>query len=291
MRILLAPLLILLAIILFSSAYTIRQDETALLLRLGQIEKTKVEPGLHFKVPFVNSVRRFSSRLLSLENPQERYLTGEKKHVLVDSVVKWKIIDPGLFFKAFAQVGADTSAANSRISQIVKDRLRDEFNKRALKDLVASARQDMMDQISTTAGTALRPFGIEVVDVRIKRIELPDEVSESVFQRMQSERKQVADGLRASGRKQAETLRAEAEKQAKITIADAERQAQIMRGEGDAKAAEIYAKAYNADPEFYAFYRSLEAYRKSFDSKQGNVLVLDPESDFFKYFDRARTNQ
>jgi modulator of FtsH protease HflC len=288
MRALMIPILLVLALIASMSMYTVRQDEMALLLRLGKIQKTKVEPGLHFKLPFVNTVRRFSARLLSLENPQERYLTGEKKHVLVDSVVKWRIIDAGLFFKAFAQIGTDTTAANSRISQIVKDRLRDEFNKRALKDLVASARQDMMDQISSTAGTALKQFGIEVVDVRIKRIELPDEVSESVFQRMQSERKQVADGLRANGRKQAEQLRAEAEKIANITIADAQRQAQIMRGEGDAKAAEIYAQAYNSDPEFYAFYRSLEAYRKSFESQQGNVLVLDPNSDFFKYFDRAK---
>lgn len=288
MRSLAFPIIVLLAILSSMSVYTVRQDEMALLLRLGEIEKTRVEPGLHFKLPFVNNVRRFSARLLSLENPQERYLTGEKKHVLVDSVVKWRITDAGLFYKAFAQVGADTTAANTRISQIVKDRLRDEFNKRALKDLVASARQDMMDQISETAGQALRGFGIEVVDVRIKRIELPDEVSESVFQRMQSERKQVADGLRANGRKQAEQLRAEAEKIANVTIADAERRAQIMRGEGDAKAAEIYAKAYNSDPEFYAFYRSLESYRKSFEAQQGNVLVLDPDSEFFKYFDELK---
>lgn len=288
MRSLAFPIIVLLTILSSMCVYTVRQDEMALLLRLGEIEKTRVEPGLHFKLPFVNNVRRFSARLLSLENPQERYLTGEKKHVLVDSVVKWRITDAGLFFKAFAQVGADTTAANTRISQIVKDRLRDEFNKRALKDLVASARQDMMDQISATAGEALRGFGIEVVDVRIKRIELPDEVSESVFQRMQSERKQVADGLRANGRKQAEQLRAEAEKIANVTIADAERRAQIMRGEGDAKAAEIYAKAYNADPEFYAFYRSLESYRKSFEAQQGNVLVLDPNSEFFKYFDELK---
>lgn len=288
MRSLAFPIIVLLAILSSMSVYTVRQDEMALLLRLGEIEKTRVEPGLHFKLPFVNNVRRFSARLLSLENPQERYLTGEKKHVLVDSVVKWRITDAGLFYKAFAQVGADTTAANTRISQIVKDRLRDEFNKRALKDLVASARQDMMDQISETAGQALRGFGIEVVDVRIKRIELPDEVSESVFQRMQSERKQVADGLRANGRKQAEQLRAEAEKIANVTIADAERRAQIMRGEGDARAAEIYAKAYNSDPEFYAFYRSLESYRKSFEAQQGNVLVLDPDSEFFKYFDELK---
>ncbi len=288
MRTLAIPIAAIVALIAMMSMYVVRQDELAMLLRLGQIEKTSVPPGLHFKLPFINTVRRFSARLLSLENPQERYLTGEKKHVLVDSVVKWRITDAGSFYKAFAQVGADTSAANSRISQIVKDRLRDEFNKRALKDLVASARQDMMDQIISTSGEALRPFGIEVVDVRIKRIELPDEVSESVFQRMQSERKQVADGLRANGRKQAEQLRAEAEKLANVVIADAERKAQIMRGEGDAKAAEIYAKAYNADPEFYAFYRSLEAYRKSFQSQQGNILVLDPNSDFFKYFDKQR---
>jgi modulator of FtsH protease HflC len=270
---------------IITCTFTVREDERALVLRLGQIERPDVKPGLHFKLPFVNEVRRFPARLLSIENPAERYLTGEKKHVLVDSVVKWKITDTAKFYRAFIQTGSDQSAANTRISQIIKDRLRDEFNKYALRDVVASAREEMMTQIRGTASAALTAYGIEVVDVRIRRIELPDEVRESVFQRMQSERKQVADGLRANGQKQAEQLRAEAEKSAKLIIAEAEKAAQTLRGDGDAQAAEIYAKAYGSDAEFYAFYRSMEAYRTSFENGN-NVLVLDPKSEFFKYFDK-----
>jgi modulator of FtsH protease HflC len=288
MRALLIPIAFLIAILAMMSLYTVRQDELAVLLRLGTIEDSSVSPGLHMKVPFVNSVRRYPARLLTQENPKERYLTGEKKHVLVDSVVKWRITDPGQFYKAFAQQGTDTTAANVRIAQIVNDRLRDEFNKRALKDLVASARKDLMEQISLTTATALKQFGILIVDVRIKRIELPDEVSTSVYERMKSERTQVAEGLRANGRKQAEQISAEAEKRAKVIVADAERRSQMIRGEGDAQAAAIYAKAYNSDPEFYAFYRSLESYRKSFAKQENNLLVLDPDSEFFKYFDQTK---
>lgn len=285
MRAFAIPLAVIVLLIALMSVYTVRQDQLALLLRLGTIERTSVEPGLHFKVPFVNEVRRYSARLLTLENPKERYLTGEKKHVLVDSVVKWKITDAGLFYQAFPQSAGDHSVANNRISQIVNDRLRDEFNKRALKDLVASARKDLMEQISNTSGEALIAFGIKIIDVRIKRIELPDEVSQSVFERMKSERTQVAEGLRANGRKQAEQINAEAEKRSKVLVAEAEQQAQMIRGDGDAKAAEIYAKAYNTDKEFYSFYRSLESYRKSFANQDGNVLVLDPNSEFFRYFE------
>jgi modulator of FtsH protease HflC len=281
------PIAIVVAVLFAISTctFTVREDQRALVLRLGEIQTPNVQPGLHFKMPFVNEVRWFSARLLSIENPAERYMTGEKKHVNVDSVVKWKIVDTAKFYRAFVQTGSDQTAANIRISQIVKDRLRDEFNKYALRDVVANAREEMMAQIRVTATAALTGYGIEVVDVRIRRIELPDEVSESVFQRMQSERTQIASALIASGQKQAEQLRSAAEKEAKVIIATAESDAQMLRGEGDGKAAEIYAKAYSADPEFYAFYRSLEAYRKSFEG-DNNVLVLDPNSEFFKYLEK-----
>lgn len=286
MRKLIFPLTLLVLLIVSMFFYTVREDQYAMVLRLGQIVKTNVAPGLHFRIPLYNSVVKFDSRVLSLDTKPERYLTGEKKHVLVDSVVKWRIADAGLYYQTTQN---DELAAGSRISQIVKDRLRDEFNKRALRDVVSSARDDMMEQIRELANEAtIKSMGIKIVDVRIKRIELPEEVSESVFQRMQSERKQVAFGLRAGGQQQAEQLRAEAEKQAKVIVAEAERTAQSTRGEGDAKASEIYAQAYGGDVEFYTFYRSLEAYRTSF-KQQGNVLVLDPQNEFFKYFQGQRT--
>jgi len=251
-------------------------------LNLGRIDRKNLEPGLHFKIPFVHDVRKFDKRVLANEIPQERYITGEKKDVLVDSVIRWRITDVAIYFQA---TRGDEAAANARISQLVKERLRDEFNKRTLRQVVSSDRNQMIGDLLKASVDGAKKLGIEIIDVRIKRIELPTEVSGSVFDRMSSERKQVAEGLRASGEKQANTIRATAEKTANVLVAEAENKAQVIRGEGDAKAAGIYAEAYGEDPEFYAFHRSLEAYRKSF-AGQGNMLVLDPKSDFFKYFEQ-----
>jgi modulator of FtsH protease HflC len=285
MRALAFPLTLLTLIVASLCIFIVREDQTALVLNLGKIERYNVGPGLHFRIPFIHEVRRFDARVLSNEIPQERYLTNEKKDVLVDSVIRWRIINTRDYFQA---TRGDESATNSRIAQLVKERLRDEFNQRTLRQVVSSERDNMIaGLVKSTSEIAEKSLGIELVDVRIRRIDLPEEVSQSVFLRMSSERKQVAEGLRASGQKQAETIRATAEKQAKILIAEAEAKAQVIRGEGDAKAAEIYAKAYGSDAEFYAFFRSLEAYRKAFDT-QGNVLVLDPNSEFFKYFEQQR---
>jgi modulator of FtsH protease HflC len=281
------PLIFLAIIIASSCLFTVREDQTALVLNFGRIERKDLKPGLHARIPFIHDVRKFDRRLLANEVPQERYLTGEKKHVLVDSVIRWRIRDVALYFQA---TRGDETAANSRISQLVKERLRDEFNQRTLQQVVSSERDNMISGVLKSTGESTKSLGIEIVDVRIKRIELPTEVSGSVFDRMSSERKQVAEGLRAAGEKQANTIRATAEKRSNVLLAEAENKAQVIRGEGDAKAAEIYAKAYSADPEFYAFHRSLEAYRKSF-ADQGNMLVLDPKSDFFKYFEQRNATK
>lgn len=264
--------------------YTVREDQVALVARLGKLQVSNIEPGLHVKVPFVDTVYRFDNKVLSLDTATERFLTKEQKDVQVDAVVKWKINDVSKFFQA---TRGDEERARITLTQIIKDRLRDEFNKREVREVVTTARDDMITNLTRTSDSAAETLGIDVVDVRIKRIELPDEVSESVFNRMRSERKQVANRLRSLGAQQATTRRANADREAQITLAEAERDAQRLRGEGDAEAAQIYAKAYNADPEFYAFYRSLEAYRQAFEN-DGNVLVLDPNSDFFKYFENAK---
>jgi modulator of FtsH protease HflC len=282
MRALTLPLVFIALILASACMFTVREDQTALVLNLGRIDRKNLEPGLHFKIPFVHDVRKFDKRVLANEIPQERYITGEKKDVIVDSVIRWRIKDVATYFQA---TRGDEAAANARISQFVKERLRDEFNKRTLQQVVSSDRNKMIKDLLESSVDSAEKLGIEIIDVRVKRIELPTEVSGSVFARMSSERKQVAEGLRASGEQQANTIRATAEKTASVLVAEAENKAQVIRGEGDAKAAGIYAAAYGADPEFYAFHRSLEAYRKSF-AGQGNMMVLDPKSDFFRYFEQ-----
>lgn len=282
MRALTLPLVFIALILASACMFTVREDQTALVLNLGRIDRKNLEPGLHFKIPFVHDVRKFDKRVLANEIPQERYITGEKKDVIVDSVIRWRIKDVATYFQA---TRGDEAAANARISQFVKERLRDEFNKRTLQQVVSSDRNRMITDLLKASGDSADKLGIEIIDVRVKRIELPTEVSGSVFARMSSERKQVAEGLRASGEQQANTIRATAEKTASVLVAESENKAQVIRGEGDAKAAGIYASAYGADPEFYAFHRSLEAYRKSF-AGQGNMMVLDPKSDFFRYFEQ-----
>lgn len=278
--------LIVLVLIGAGSMYTVRQDQLALISRLGklQTEGDGVGPGLHFKLPFVDTVYRFDRKVLSLETATERFLTKEQKDVQVDAVVKWQIYDVQKYFES---TRGDETRARNTLTQIIKDRLRDEFNKREVREVVTTARFEMIERLTASADAAADQLGINVIDVRIKRIELPDEVSESVFNRMRSERTQVANRLRSQGEQEATTRRANADREATITVAESERDAQLLRGEGDAEAARIYAEAYNRDPEFYAFYRSLEAYRQSF-ANDGNVLVLDPKSEFFKYFESLK---
>ena len=271
---------LLVGIIFAASTYTVDQRENAIVFRLGEIVSIKKEPGLYFKTPLIENVRFFDNRILTL-NVQEadRFITSEKKNVLVDSFIKWKIIDPA---KYYVSVKGDEVQAERRISQTVNDGLRAEFGKRTIHDVVSGERSEIMQILTERADRDLRSLGIQILDVRLRRVDLPKEVSESVYQRMDAERKSVANELRSQGFAASEKIRADAEKQRDIIIAEAYREAQKLKGDGDAKAAEIYAIAYGKNPEFYAFYRSLEAYKNSFKDKS-DILIFDSSSDFLKF--------
>ncbi len=282
MKIVAAVLAVLLVLIGADSLFTVRQDQTALLLQFGRIVRTSYAPGLHFKLPFVQQVVKFDNRILTLDAQPERYFTAEKKSVNVDFYVKWQIANPTLYYQATA---GNELQATSRLSPIVKDALRFEFNARPLDELISGGRKGITEQVREQANAAAgRTLGIRVVDVRIKRIDLPDTVSESVFNRMRAERMNLANALRSSGQEEATKIRADADRQAQVLLAQADSQATVIRGQGDAKAATIYAQAYGQDPQFFAFYRSLEAYRRSFGQGHG-VLLLKPGSEFLRYFD------
>lgn len=272
----------LIVLVLANSLFTVSEHQTAALFRLGAITRSDIQPGLHFKVPFIESVRRFDRRLLTLDAQPERYLTSEKKDVSVDFFVRWRIIDVSRFYQA---TGGNEDNALARLNPIVKEALRNEFNQRTLAEVVADVRTNLTDVLKSKSDEAARALGITVVDVRIKRIELPEdsEVIDSVFRRMREERRRVANELRAQGAEAAERVRADADRQSNVIMAEAERDAQTLRGEGEGRAAEIYATAYGADAEFYGFYRSLQAYREVFRDGS-DVMVMDRNSEFFRYF-------
>ncbi len=272
--------LLLILILMASGTFTVDQREYALVKRLGEVISVKQQAGLYFKMPFVDSVTYFDNRILTLswEEP-DRFITSEKKNVLVDSFVKWRIIDPK---KYYVSVRGDEAQAERRLSQMVNDGLRAEFGKRTIHDVVSGERSQIMEILRQRADRESRQIGIQVLDVRLKRVDLPENVSNSVYDRMEAERKSVANQLRSEGSAAAEKIRADADRQREVIVAEAFREAQKTKGEGDAKAAEIYAAAYGKNPEFYAFYRSLEAYRNTFKSKS-DVMVLEPNSEFFKY--------
>jgi membrane protease subunit HflC len=272
----LAAILILAAFSLF----TVDETETAIRFRLGEIVEANYAPGLHFKVPFINNVRAYDRRVQTLDTDPERFLTAEKKNVIVDSFVKWRIADVARFYTA---VAGDPARANLRLDQIIKDGLRSEFSKRTIKEVVSGDRAQIMEIISTAAVLEAKELGIEALDVRIKRIDLPPDVSNSVFRRMRAERERVARDFRSRGAEAAERIQADADRQRTVILAEAYRDAERARGEGDAQAAEIYAKAYSNDPDFYSFYRSLNAYRTGLGNPN-DILVLEPDSDFFKFF-------
>ena len=262
------------------SMFTVDQRQYAVVFQLGEVKRAIAEPGLYFKVPMVQNVRYFEKRIITLDNAEpERFITSEKKNVLVDSYIKWRIIDPKLFY---ISVGGDESRAKTRLNQTVNAGLREEFGKRTVHDVVSGERDKIMDQMREKADSDARKIGVQIVDVRVKRVELPTEVSDAVYRRMEAERKRVANELRSEGAAEAEKIRADADRQREIIIAEAYRDAQKIKGEGDAKATSTYALAFGQNPEFYAFYRSLEAYRGSFKSKN-DVLVVEPNSEFFKY--------
>jgi modulator of FtsH protease HflC len=272
------------------SAFTVDQREYSLVFRLGEIVAVKKQPGLYFKVPLLDNVVYFEKRIVTLdwEQPAE-IVTSEKKTMTVDSFVKWRIIDPAKFYVSTTGAGDPEKAAEQRLSNVVNAGLRDEFGKRTVHDVIAGERGKIMDSMKIRADKEARQIGIEVVDVRLKRVDYSEDISKSVFARMISERKRIATQLRNEGFAASEKIRADADRQREVIIAAAYNKAQKVKGEGDAKAAEIYAEAYGKNPEFYAFYRSQEAYKNSFKSKS-DVMVLDPNSDFFKYM-RAATGK
>jgi membrane protease subunit HflC len=276
---------VVLAIVAWNSFYIVAQTERAVLLQFGRVVQADVQPGLHVKIPYVNQVRKFDARLMTLDAPTQRFLTLEKKAVMVDAYAKWRVKDAERFYTATSGM---KQIADERLSRRLESGLRDQFGKRTLHEVVSGERDALMGDITDSLNKmAKKELGIEVIDVRVKAIDLPKEVYASVFERMRSEREREAREHRAKGREQAEGVRADADRQKRVILAEAYRQAEEVRGDGDAKAASIYAKAFGQDAEFYSFYRSLKAYRESFSSKS-DVLVLDPGNDFFRYLEKSK---
>ena len=271
------------AIVVSMSLFTVDERELAVKFRFGEIVKSDFEPGLHFKIPIVNNVSKYPRRLLAINNPQELFLTVEKKNLLVDFFIEWRISDVGDFYRTS---GGDELIAAQRLLEIVKDGIRAEFAKRTVLEVVSAERRDLMDDMLAKARANAVSLGIEVVDVRVERIEFSDEVSESVFNRMRQERARIAAELRAQGAENAERIRAEADRERTVLLAEAYRDAEILRGEGDATAAEIYAKAYDKDRDFYSFHRSIQAYRRAI-GQPGDLLILDSKGEFFRYLNQA----
>jgi modulator of FtsH protease HflC len=269
-----------LVIIASMSLFTVTETERAIKFRLGEIVEADFAPGIHGKIPFINNVKKFDARILTMDSKPERFLTAEKKNVIVDSFVKWRIGDVKTFYTS---VAGDVGQANIRLDQIIKDAFRSEFSKREIKQLVSTDRSIIRESLITNTSPLASKLGIDIVDVQVKRIDLPQDVSSSVFRRMEAERERVAREFRSQGSEAAERIRADADKQREIILANAFRDAEIMRGEADAKAAEIYANAYGEDVEFFSFYRSMLAYKKTFNDT-GNMIVLEPDSDYFRFF-------
>ena len=267
-------------LIVSSALYTVNETQTAIKLRLGEIVTVEDTPGLKFKTPFVNNVVKFDKRIQTLDTPAERFLTGEKKNVIVDSYVKWRIVDAEQFYKS---TGGNMARTNNRLAQIVKTGLKSEFSKRTIADVVSGERSEIMSNILKMANKDIVEFGIKIIDVRIKRIDLSQEVSNSVYRRMQAERQRVAKEFRSKGAEEAEIIRAAADKERTIILANAYRDSEIVRGEGDAVSANNYAQAYNKNADFYSFYRSLESYKKSF-GQNNDIMVLNPNTEFFRHF-------
>ncbi|MCB1921312.1 MAG: protease modulator HflC [Candidatus Competibacteraceae bacterium] len=272
-------------LLLATSLFTVDETQTALRFQLGEIVEANYPPGLHWKWPLINNILKFDRRLQTLDTDPERFLTAEKKNVIVDSFAMWRIEDVRLFYTT---VEGDPAAANIRLDQIVKDSLRSEFSKRTIQEVVSGDREQIMETLSRLLREQATQLGIAAVDVRIKRIDLPADVSNSVFSRMKAERGRVAKDFRSRGAETAERIRADADRQSTVILAEAYRDAERQRGEGDAQATAIYAEAYGKDRDFYRFNRSLNAYRQSFNSSD-DVLVLEPDSQFFQYFNQSQS--
>ncbi len=269
-----------LLVLVYAFTFVVNQWETAIRLRLGEIVDSDYEPGLHFMIPVLNNIKTFDKRIHTMDARPQRFLTIEKKDVIVDYYAKWRIANPAQFYRS---TGGNVERAERLLSERINTSLRDEFGKRTIQEVVSEDRQELMEVLTKGIDSNAAELGLEVVDVRVKKIDLPPEVSESVYQRMRAERERVARDLRAKGGEAAERIRADADRQRTVILADAYKLSEEVRGEGDAKAAEIYASAYGQDEGFYSFYRSLNAYRTSF-GQGGDMMVLQPESDFFRFF-------
>jgi len=278
----LLALVVALLLVASQSLYTVDQTKYAIKFQLGEILETQPDAGLYAKVPLLQNVKYFDKRILLLDNPEpDRITTSEKKPLLIDFFVLWRITDAKQFYVSMGQ--GDEDVARGRLSNTVRSNLREEINKRTVHEVISTERDKIMATTRQKADADAKTFGVEIVDVRLRRVELPPDVTGKVYDRMESERRRVANELRSNGQADSEKIRADADRQREVILADAYRQAQKLKGEGDAKAAAIYAQAYGANPEFYAFYRSLEAYKASFRGKS-DLMVLDPNGEFFRYF-------
>ena len=280
----LSSILAILIIAASSAVYIVDEREQAILFQLGEVVDVKTSPGIYFKIPIAQNVRYFESRILTMDTEEpERFITSEKKNVLVDLFVKWRIIDVKQYY---ISVRGDEALAQTRLAQTVNSSMRDEFGNRTVHDVVSGERDKIMEIMRQKANIDAKNIGVEVVDVRLKRVDLPQEVSDSVYRRMEAERKRVANELRSTGSAEAEKIRADADRQREVILAEAYREAQKIMGDGDSQAAATYANAFQKSPEFYSFYRSMEAYKQAFKNKT-DILVLEPSSDFFKYIKGA----
>lgn len=280
MKILVIIALLVVTIVGSASLFVVNETETAILFKWGKIQRADYEPGLHFQIPFVNNVKKFDKRIQTFDAKPEDYLTEEKKIVVVDSFIQWRIDDVKSFY---VSMRGDMDIAQERIATIVKEGLRNEFGRRVMHEVISGERDIIMDDINKSSNKDVKPFGVRIVDVRIKRIEFPPKVSDKIFRRMESERARIAKELRAQGNESAAIITAEADRQVTILKAEAFKEAEQTRGKGDAKAADIYAQAYGQNKEFFSFYRSLNAYKNTFNSA-ADIMVVEPDSDFFDYF-------
>ena len=275
-----------LVLVASSAVYIVDEREQAILFQLGEVVGVKTSPGLYFKIPILQNVHYFDSRILTMSTEEpERFITSEKKNVLVDLFVKWRIVDVKQYY---VSVRGDEMLAQTRLSQTVNSSMRDEFGNRTVHDVVSGERDKIMEIMRQKANLDAKKIGVEVVDVRLKRVDLPQEVSDSVYRRMEAERKRVANELRSTGAAEAEKIRADADRQREVILAEAYREAQKIMGDGDGQAAAIYAGTFEKNSEFYTFYRSMEAYKQSFKNK-GDMLVLEPNSEFFRYLNSANS--
>lgn len=272
--------MILIGVVVWMSAFVVHEKELAIKFKLGEIVESDFKPGLYFQIPIINNIRKFDSRILTLDTPSERFLTSEKKNVIVNSFVKWRISDAKLYYTS---TGGDERRAIARMASIINDELKGQIGTKTMREVISGERATIMQVVTDNAGLKIRDLGIELIDVRVKKVELPENVSNNVYRRMATERQTVAKTFRSRGEEEAKKIRANADRQREEILAEAYRESEEIRGQGDAYAARTYADSYNQDRDFYSFYRSLKAYENAFGQGQ-DLIVLSPDSDFFKFF-------